>query len=102
AGALAATLERGYAHEQAPAIAVLGEKRVRAALPLVARQLLNPYPLVRYYARRAVDAIRGQPCAVDLDGTTEAIQAAALRCGGGVWEAGGKVGKGGAEDDGEE
>ena len=37
-----------------------------AAVPAVARQLVNPFPLVRYYARRALEALRG-PCAVDLD-----------------------------------
>ena len=31
-----------------------------AALPGVARQLVNPFPLVRYYARRALEALRGQ------------------------------------------
>jgi len=59
---------------------VLGERRVRAALPAIARQLTNPYPLVRYYARRAVDAIGGQPCAVDVQAPTDAIEAAARRC----------------------
>ena len=50
---LAATLVRGKAHEQAVAVAVLGEARRTEALPGIARQLANPFPLVRYYARRA-------------------------------------------------
>ena len=80
ANVLLATVARGKAHEQAPAMAVLGEKRISAALPVIARQLVHPIPLVRYYARRAVEAIRGAPCAVDLDRTTPEIEAAARRC----------------------
>jgi predicted CXXCH cytochrome family protein len=77
---LVATLARGKAHEQAVALAVLGESRDAAALPAVARQLANPFPLVRYYARRAVDDLRGAPCVVDLDRPTPEIEAAARRC----------------------
>jgi predicted CXXCH cytochrome family protein len=77
---LLATLARGKAHEQATALAVLGEARVPAALPPAARQLTNPFPLVRHYARRAVDAIRGAPCDIDLDRAAPEIQAAARRC----------------------
>ena len=58
---------RGKAHEQAVAVAVLGEARRTEALPGVARQLANPFPLVRYYARRALDALAPRPCPVDLD-----------------------------------
>lgn len=57
ANVLRATVERGRAHEQAVAIGVLGETRARDAAPLVARQLDNEYPLVRQWARRALDAM---------------------------------------------
>jgi predicted CXXCH cytochrome family protein len=77
---LEATLARGKPHEQATALGVLGEARVAAALPAAVRQLENPIPLVRYYARRTVDALAGAPCAVDLDRTTPEIEAAARRC----------------------
>ena len=77
---LAATLERGRAHEQAVALATLGAAHVTAAAPEVARQLVNPYPLVRYYARRALEALRGQACAVDLDRPTPEIAAAVRAC----------------------
>jgi len=60
-------------------MAVLGEKRVGAALAPIARQLVNPIPLVRYYACRAVDAIRGAPCDVDVERPTPEIEAAARR-----------------------
>ena len=77
---LLATLARGKPHEQAAALGVLGEARVQAALPGAARALTNPIPLVRYYARRAVEQIRGAPCDVDLDRPTPEIEAAARRC----------------------
>jgi predicted CXXCH cytochrome family protein len=77
---LVATLARGKAHEQAVAVAALGEAGDAAALPGVARQLTNPFPLVRYYARRAVGALHGAPCEIDLDRTTPEIEAAARRC----------------------
>ena len=57
ANVLRATLERGKAHEQAVAIGALGEARARDAAPLVAKQLNNEYPLVREWARRALDAM---------------------------------------------
>jgi len=77
---LSATLARGKPHEQATALGVLGEARVAAALPAAAGQLTNPVPLVRYYARRAVEQIRGAPCDVDLDRATPEIERAARRC----------------------
>jgi predicted CXXCH cytochrome family protein len=77
---LSATLERGRAHEQAVALATLGAAHVTAAAPAVARQLVNPFPLVRYYARRALEALRGQDCAVDLDRPTPEIAAAVRAC----------------------
>jgi len=79
---LEATLSRGKAHEQAVALAVLGEARATAAVPGVARQLVNPYPLVRYYAQKALAALRGQagPCPVDLDRPTPEIAAAVRAC----------------------
>jgi predicted CXXCH cytochrome family protein len=57
ANAIRATLERGKAHEQAVAIGVLADQRARDAGPLIARQLANEYPLVREWARRALDAL---------------------------------------------
>ena len=85
---LAATLERGRAHEQAVALATLGAAHVTGAAPAVARQLVNPFPLVRYYARRALEALRGQDCAVDLDRPTPEIAAAVRACVPGAFAAG--------------
>ena len=51
-----------------------------ATAPAVARQLINPFPLVRYYARQALEALRGQGCAVDLDRSNSEIAAAVRAC----------------------
>ncbi|HVV52209.1 MAG TPA: cytochrome c3 family protein, partial [Polyangia bacterium] len=77
---LEATLPRGKAHEQAVALAVLGAAHATDATVEVARQLTNPFPLVRYYARKALAALRGQDCAVDLDRPTAEIAAAVRAC----------------------
>jgi predicted CXXCH cytochrome family protein len=52
-----ATLDRGKAHEQAVAIGVLAESRAPGAAALIAPQLANEYPLVREWARRALDGL---------------------------------------------
>ncbi len=83
---LEATLERGKAHEQAVALATLGAAHAApgpgrpgagtpratsaALVSAVARQLINPFPLVRYYARGALAALGDAGCAVDLDRPT--------------------------------
>jgi len=61
ANVVRATLERGKAHEQAVAIALLGEARASEAAPLIAQQLQNEYPLVRQWAQKALDAIGSRP-----------------------------------------
>ena len=64
--AIRATLVRGKPHEQAVAIAVLGGTKDRTALPHLAPQLAHEYPLVRYFAQRALQTITGDPVALDL------------------------------------
>jgi predicted CXXCH cytochrome family protein len=51
---LAATLARGKPHEQATAIAVLGDAHATDAAPALTAALTHPYPLVRYYALHAL------------------------------------------------
>jgi predicted CXXCH cytochrome family protein len=63
ANALRATLARGKPHEKAVAIGVLSERRAIEAAPLIARELANEYPLVREWARRALDAMGAHPTA---------------------------------------
>jgi predicted CXXCH cytochrome family protein len=79
ANVMLATAERGKPHEQAVAFQILGEARSRAAIPALAAQLTHPYPLVRGYAKRALDAIEGAPVAIDIDAADEEVEAQARR-----------------------
>jgi len=59
ANVMRATLDRGKAHEQAVAMATLADAGARDATPLIERQLGNEYPLVREWARRALEKLGG-------------------------------------------
>ena len=72
--ALKTTVVRGLAHEQGTALTILGEKKDTGALPEITHELLNPYPLVRLFARAAVEGITGQKCEVDLDADDATIR----------------------------
>ena len=74
---ISATLFRGKPHEQAVAIATLGERRDRAALPALAPNLAHAYPLVRYYAARAMQMITGERVDLDLGKPSAELRAAA-------------------------
>ncbi len=65
--AMQATLQYGKPHEEGTAVAVAGRDRKQEWLPLVVAQLGNDYPLVRYFARHAVEQITGAPLPVDLN-----------------------------------
>lgn len=75
ASPLLATIARGKAHEQATAIAVLGERGVGGAMGPIAAELVNRYPLVRYFARQALEKLAGRPCDVNLDQDDALIEA---------------------------
>src|SRR5262249_47382507 len=77
ANVLLATAERGKPHEQAVAFQLLGDARIKSAVPVLAQQLTHPYPLVRGYAKRALDAIQGVPVPIDTDGDDAVIEAQA-------------------------
>ncbi len=77
---MVATLERGKPHEQAVASFVLGQSRERGAAPAIARVLASPLPLVRQYARDALQLALGKPCPVVLEGELHAIEAQADAC----------------------
>jgi len=79
ANVLLATAERGKPHEQAVAFQLLGDARERQAVPVLAKELTNPYPLVRGYAKRALDAIQGSPVPIDIDAPDEVIAEQARR-----------------------
>ena len=61
------TLERGKAHEKVVAMDALARARAPAALPFIAAELTNDIPLVRYFARRALETATGAPCTIDLE-----------------------------------
>jgi predicted CXXCH cytochrome family protein len=64
--AVVATLERGKPHEQAVALALLDPSLHAGALELATGQFDNRYPLVRYYARAAVQRLTGRRLPVDM------------------------------------
>jgi predicted CXXCH cytochrome family protein len=76
---LASTLARGKPHEQAVAVAVLGEKGDKQALPGLAAQLSHAYPLVRHFAKRAIETITGEPLEVDVNAPAADAAAQAQR-----------------------
>lgn len=76
---LAVTAGRGNPHEQATAIAALGDARDPRAAPALAAALAHPYPLVRYWARRALEKVRGEPVDIDLEQDAATIRAAISR-----------------------
>jgi predicted CXXCH cytochrome family protein len=86
ANAMRATLERGKPHERAVAIATLGEARDRSAAPLIAKELVGEYPLVREWAKRALASINGR-CDVDLAADDATIARAAAACGASIPDA---------------
>lgn len=75
--AIRATLARGKPHEQAAAIGVLGEARDRTAVAALAPMLSHDYPLVRYYAQRALQRITGDPVAIDVGASAADVARAA-------------------------
>ncbi len=75
--ALRATLLRGTPHEQAAAIGVLGEVHDATAVPALVPMLSHEYPLVRYYAQRALQRITGDPVAIDVGASAADVAAAA-------------------------
>jgi predicted CXXCH cytochrome family protein len=81
ANPMRATLERGKPHERAVAIGVLGDARARDAAPLIAHELLGDRPLVREWAKRALESILGK-CDVDLTQDDATIAGQAGLCGG--------------------
>ena len=44
------------------------------AVPVLAQHLTHPYPLVRGYAKRALDAIQGAPVPIDIDAADAVIE----------------------------
>jgi predicted CXXCH cytochrome family protein len=77
ANVLVATLQRGKAHEQAAAMGAAGDAKLAAAEEALVPQLVHPFPLLRGYAKKALEQIEGRPLVLDLDGDHDAVLAAA-------------------------
>jgi predicted CXXCH cytochrome family protein len=76
----------GRAHEQATAMGVLrewaatgeeGRAQVRALAPLLSAQLTHPYPILRYYGWRALEAAFGEAPPIELHQDNQRIRAEA-------------------------
>jgi predicted CXXCH cytochrome family protein len=74
-----ATLQLGKPHEQAVAIVTLGDAKDASALPALEPMLAHDYPLVRYFAQRALQNITGDPVAIDVGAPAAQVRAAADR-----------------------
>jgi hypothetical protein len=75
--AMRATLMMGKPHEQAVAIATFGEAKDRTAVAAIVPALAHEYPLVRYFAQRALQRITGDPVAIDVGAPAAQVRAAA-------------------------
>jgi len=74
---LVATITRGYAHEQATAMALAGERRLQPAGAAIAHEMTgNAYPLVRLWAGIAYEALAGRPPSADMEKAAAAAGAA--------------------------
>ncbi len=60
-----ATLQRGLPHERAVAIGVVAREHDTTALPLLVAQLDNRFPLIRFFARDAIERVAGVPLPVN-------------------------------------
>ena len=72
-----ATLALGKAHEQAVAIATFGQIKEKDAVAALVPMLAHEYPLVRYFAQRALQQITGDPVAIDVGAPAIAVRRAA-------------------------
>ena len=61
----------------AVAIVVLGQAGDRSAIPLLAAQLSHDYPLVRYFAQRALQTLTGAPVPIDVGAPAAEVRRAA-------------------------
>ncbi|HTR51004.1 MAG TPA: cytochrome c3 family protein [Kofleriaceae bacterium] len=77
--AIRATLERGKPHEQAVAIVTLADFNQRDAIAALVPMLWHEYPLVRYFAKRALQRITGDAVDIDVGAPADEVHAAAQR-----------------------
>jgi predicted CXXCH cytochrome family protein len=77
---MVATLARGKPHEQAVALFTIGQSRERALAPSVARALAVDLPLVRQYAKDALELLLGKSCPIRLEAQLADIERVADAC----------------------
>jgi predicted CXXCH cytochrome family protein len=77
ANALRATITWGKPHEQAAAMSALGDAKAVDAVAAIAPQLAHDYPLVRFFAQRALQTITGDPVAIDVGAPAADVKRAA-------------------------
>jgi predicted CXXCH cytochrome family protein len=77
ANVLTMTILRGKAHEQAAAAGAAGDAKLKLAQGELVQMLVNPFPLMRGYARKALEQIEGRPLVIDLDAPPTDILTAA-------------------------
>ena len=75
ANVIGATLTRGKPHEQAVAIGVLGERGRKQDIAALAPHLAHDYPLVRYYAKHAIEKLAGERVPIDVEQPAAQIRA---------------------------
>jgi predicted CXXCH cytochrome family protein len=71
---LMAAVLSGKPHEQIVGAAVLGERGPRSAAAALAPLVGNEYPMVRYFAREAIERLVGKALPVDLDGDAKVLE----------------------------
>jgi predicted CXXCH cytochrome family protein len=72
-----ATLTLGKPHEQAVAIVALADAGDRAAIAALVPMLAHEYPLIRFFAQRALQRLTGDPVAIDVGASAQTVRAAA-------------------------
>jgi predicted CXXCH cytochrome family protein len=76
---LSATLRRGKPHEQVVAIHTIGTAQRGDNLNLLVEQMAHEYPLVRFFARRAIERITGKQLTLDMHATGPTLRASTTR-----------------------
>jgi len=71
---LESTVTWGKPHEQAVAIGVFGEQRVQQEVPRLIPHLSHEYPLVRFFAKHAIETIIGETLPIDPNRSAAEIE----------------------------
>ena len=79
ANPLEATIAYGKPHEVATAASVLGERGGKSSVSFIVPALTNEYPLVRYFAKRALEQASDRAVDIDVEADPAAIREAAAR-----------------------